>query len=267
MKRVLAGVVVVSVAAAFLLATAGSAGAVARSAADLAADCNDDGVVSITTDTTFVGGTGEITGIVMPPGTAAPICLIDVAEPTVTLKMKNVTLHGVDGARINIGQRSAANTTITITNSVIETTGTGPLAGALSIKSDCCSGTSGGLGATVTITNSSLHGSSVELGASLGNADNGRFTMRGTDVVADGDEFASVADIVVLVSDDGVGGDATLQRNTFTAADGFLAQVGDHGHLSVTNNDFTRVGGSKVVDAGTGTTCTASGNTPAVVCS
>jgi len=264
MKRLLAGVAVVSLAATLLLVTAASAGAAVRTAADLATDCND-GVVSITSDTTYLGGTGEITGAPLIPG-SAPICMIDVNAPTVTLKIKNVTLHGVDGARINIGQSSAAETTISITNSVIETTGVGDLAGSLSIKSDCCGGISGGLGATVSITNSLLRGSSVELGASLGAADNGRFTLKGTNVVADGDEFTSLADIVVVVSDAGHGGEATLQRNTFTAENGFSVEVGSDGRLSVTNNDFTGVGGTTLLRVGSASTCTASGNTPAVVC-
>jgi hypothetical protein len=265
MKRLLAGVAVVSLAATLLVVTAAGAGAAVRTAADLAADCNDDGVVSITSDTTYVGGTGEITGASLVPG-SAPICMIDVDAPTVTLKMKNVTLHGVDGARINIGQSSAADTTISIGNSVIETTGVGALAGSLSIKSDCCGGISGGLGATVNITSSSLRGSSVELGASLGAAANGRFTLKGTNIVADGDEFTSLADIVVVASDAGHGGDVTLQRNTFTAENGFSVEVGSDGRLSVTNNDFTGVGGTTVVHAGSASTCTTTGNTPAVVC-
>ncbi|HEX5095047.1 MAG TPA: hypothetical protein VFX21_03505, partial [Acidimicrobiia bacterium] len=86
MKRVLASVAVVALVATSLLATAGAAGAVVRSAADLAADCNDDGIVSITGDTTYVGGTGEITGTQLFPG-SAPICMIDVEAATVTLKI------------------------------------------------------------------------------------------------------------------------------------------------------------------------------------
>jgi len=150
---------------------------------------------------------------------------------------------------------------------VIETTGFDHLAGELSIKSDCCGGISGGPGATVIITNSSLRGSSVEFGVSLGNADSRRFTLKGTDVVADGDEFVGLEDIFVRVSDVGHGGDATLQRNTFTAANGFSVEVGTDGNLSVTNNHFTGVGGTTVVHAGAGSSCTASENTPAVVCS
>jgi hypothetical protein len=266
MKRLLALVAVASVAAGCLLLVAPPAGAAVRSAADLAADCNDDGIVSLTSDTTYVGGVGEITGRVFFPGTAA-VCLIDVDVPGITLKMKNVTLHGVGGTRINIGQSSAADTTISIANSDIETTGFGALAGELSIKSDCCGGISGGSGATVTITNSTLRGSSVELGASLGNADHGRFTLKGSTVIADGDEFTSLEDIFVRVSDVGEGADATLQHNTFTAANGFSVKVGTDGSLSVTNNDFTGVGGTTVVHAGAGSSCAASGNTPAVVCS
>lgn len=75
----------------------------------------------------------------------------------------------------------------------------------------------GGPGATVTISNRSLRGSSVELGTSLGNADNGLFTLKGTDVTADGDEFTTLEDIFVRVSDAGHGGSATLHGNTFRA--------------------------------------------------
>jgi len=265
MKRLLAGFAVSALVAGWLVALAPAAGAAVLSASDLAADCNDDGLVQLTADTMYVGGSGTVTGVVMFPG-RPPICLIDVKVPGITLKMKNVTLHGVGGATINIGQSSARGTTISIGNSVIETAGLAGLGGAVSIKSDCCGGISGGPGATVSIANSSLRGAGVELGASLGNADNGRFTMKGTDVVADGDEFATVADIVVRVSDVGHGGDASLQDNTFTSANGFSARVGPDGSLSVTHNDFTGVTGTIEVHAGAGSTCSASGNTPAVVC-
>jgi len=263
-RMLLVTTIVAFVAAGWAVAV--PAGAAVRSAADLAADCNDDGLVQLTTDTTYIGGTGEIAGVVLFPG-SAPVCLIDVKVSGIALKMKNVTLLGVGGARINIGQSSAPDTTISIGNSDIETTGFGHAAGELSIKSDCCGGISGGPGATVSITNSTLRGSSVELGVSLGNADNGRFTLKGTQVTADGDEFTTLEDIFVRVSDVGHRGDATLRGNTFTAADGFSVRVGPDGSLSVTGNDFTGVGGTIEVHAGAGSSCTASGNTPAVVCS
>jgi len=265
MRRVLSIVMIVLSLAAVFVFGAPVAGAAVRSAADLAADCNDDGLVQLTADTTYVGGAADVRGVVLFAG-RPPVCLIDVKVAGITLKLQNVTLHGIDGATINIGQSSVAGTTISIGNSTIETAGVGGLGGAVSVKSDCCGGIPGGPGATVSITNSAFRGAGVELGVSLGNADNGRFTMKGSDVVADGDEFLSVADIVVRVSDVGHGGDASLQTNTFTAANGFSARVGPDGGLSVTHNDFTGVAGTIEVHVAAGSTCSASGNTPAVVC-
>jgi hypothetical protein len=263
MKRLLACLAIASMVTASLIVFASAAGAIVLTAADLAADCNDDGSVVITVDTQVIGGSADITGADIIPG--VPACLIDVQTSGVSLLVAGVNLRSKGGAGINFGQRSTGKTTITVWNSTIDAAPPGEPPGIVSIKSGCCGGFPSEGGAVVNIVGSTLRGRWVELGASLA-APGGRLNLATTSVTSIGDEFPAVPDIVVRVSNPGAGGRAAALLNTFSAPGGFEARTGTTGNTWFVGNNFAGVTGGVTLTTGPGGSCTSFLNGPGIVC-
>jgi hypothetical protein len=260
--------VIVSVAlllGAGVVASPSAAHASRLSAADLAADCNDDGLVTITTDTTYTGGSAELVGVPMFGNNG---CRIDLTVRGVALRLVNVRLHSAaGGAFLNIGQSSVGETSITIQSSQLDMDAPSPAGGYLSIKTGCCGGLPTENDTSVVIRNSDLHGTGIELGASLAGP-RGAFSISNSTVVATGDPYLSVPDIMIRVSEGGAGADGNLEasRSTFRAPGGFEAVTGATGRTSLIRNDLTGVTGGITITTGAGGTCESVANTPAVAC-
>jgi hypothetical protein len=245
-------------------AFASHAGASVLSAADLAADCNDDGIVHLVEDTKYMGGSADIIGVDF---FGDPGCLVDI-DRGVDLVVLNVNLRAKGGAFLNIGQSASGESSITIKSSTIDMHPDLEPGGYLSIKTGCCGGLPGEADTDVTISNSNLRGTGIELGASLA-ARRGNLQLTGTRVEATGDAFASVPDIVIRVSVgmfEGFDGVLSAQRNTFKAPGGFEASTGTNGSTSIVRNVFTVAGGI-AFETGTGGTCESVRNVPDVACS
>src|SRR5215471_10083760 len=82
------------------------AGAVVRSASDLAADCNDDGVVTISENTQYIGGSADIWGHEISPG-GPSMCRVDIAKDGVSLALVNVSLRAKGNVSFNVGQSAS----------------------------------------------------------------------------------------------------------------------------------------------------------------
>jgi hypothetical protein len=255
---------ILAVAGVLAISTA-PAVAVVRSAADLAADCNDDGHVLITANTQYVGGSADISGATIVPGVVS--CLVDFGSDGLSVSFVNVNLRAKGNVNFNVGQSSVrADTSVVVWNSTIDMHPPEYAGGAVSIKTGCCAGSPAEANPKVTIVGSTLRGTGVELGASPSSAPNGQFAVIGSTVTATGDPFASVADITIVSN--GSGGSVTGIANTFTAADGLRAATGAGGHTLMAGNRFGGVGGplGTVLTTGSGGSCTSFLNGPAVPC-
>jgi hypothetical protein len=249
-----------------IVALPSSAGAGVLTADDFAADCNDDGIISLTEDTKYVGGSADIIGVELFPGLHG--CMVDLDERGVDLVLVRVRLRGKGGAFLNIGQASTGRTSIRIRDSRINMHPESEPGGFLSIKSGCCGGFASERNTDVNIDDSTLRATAAELGASIA-APRGDFALRDSLVKATGDDLPGAPDIHLRVSEGGaiaVDGRLSARRNVFSAPGGFEAATGISGDTSVLNNDFTSVGGGITVTTGAGGTCESLRNTPAVPC-
>jgi len=265
MRRILGLMSVVVLVAGLLAVAAPPAGAVVLSASDLAADCNDDGLVNITVNTQYVGGSADIWGAELSPG--RHFCLVDLRADNLSVAFVNVNLRAKGDVSFNVGQRSSfANTGVLVLNSTIDMHPPEYDGGFVSIKTGCCASEPFEHDGKVGIVNSHLRGTSVELGASPGiGSRNGQFVMVGTRVEATGDEYASVPD--VTIDSRGTQGSVRGLWNTFIAANGLRARSGAGGLTAMAGNDFTGVGGPLgTVLTSAGGTCRSLANTPAVPC-
>jgi hypothetical protein len=244
------------------------AGAVVRSAADLAADCNDDGLVSIAENTQFVGGSADIWGHELAPGVV--MCRVDIVNDGVSLAFINVNLRAKGNVSFNVGQSSSrANTSVTVAYSTIDMHPPEYAGGFVSIKSGCCGGFPGEHDTRVTVLGSTLRGTSIELGASLA-APNGTLTLTGNTITATGDTLAGAPDIEIRTSvgafGPGVNGRINALLNRFSAPGGLRAQSGDAGNTWIVANNFTGVSGGVTLTTGPGGSCTSFLNGPGIVC-
>jgi len=265
MRRILGLMSVVVLVAGLLAVAAPPAGAVVLSASDLAADCNDDGLVNITVNTQYVGGSADIWGAELSPG--RHFCLVDLRADNLSVAFVNVNLRAKGDVSFNVGQRSSfANTGVLVLNSTIDMHPPEYDGGFVSIKTGCCAGEPFEHDAKVGIVNSRIRGTSVELGASPSGSKNGQFVMTGTTVEATGDEYATVPDVVIRSN--GTNGRIRGLLNTFVAANGLRAETGPGGQIWMVGNRFTGVGGplGVVLTNAPGGSCLSVLNTPAVAC-
>jgi len=245
------------------------AGAVVRSAADLAADCNDDGLVTITENTQYIGGSADIWGHELFPG--VNMCRVDIAKDGLSLALINVNLRAKGNVSFNIGQSSSrANTSVTVAYSTIDMHPPEYDGGFVSIKSGCCGGFPGEHDTTVVVVGNTLRGTSIELGASLA-APNGRLTLTGNSVTATGDTLAGAPDIEIRTSvgafGPGVNGRINALLNRFSAPGGLEAVSGVSGNTWFVANNFSGVSGGVTLTTGAGGSCTSFLNGPGIVCS
>lgn len=265
MKTLRVALVAAALGLAGITAPAPGAGATTLAAADFAADCNDDGFVTITEDTKYVGGSADIIGADF---FGDPGCRVDLDSAGVDVAFVNVHLRAKGGAFLNIGQASTGQTSIKVQHSTIDMHPALEPGGYLSIKTGCCGGLPGEADTVVVIRNSELRGTWVELGASLA-ARRGRFELTTSRVEATGDALATVPDIVMRVSVgmfEGFDGQLFADRNVFKAPGGLEAATGTSGVTVMSRNDLGAVGGPIVFTTGVDGRCESFGNAPAVPC-
>jgi hypothetical protein len=212
-------------------------------AAELAADCNDDGQVTITGSQHYRGGSGSLTGgcsLVLAPGA--------------TLVLDRVELRG-DSYLVAIS--SPRDTTIRVVDSDIE------VAGALELTAGCCAGDPlvPEQDGTVTVHRSRLQGDSVQLMASF-DWPYGRIQVHRSELVATGS-----LGIQVRASDlGGTNGRVRVTRSTLSSAGDVLVRTGTRGRTTASRSTFT-ASGSVTVATGVDGTCRTSRTVPDVACS
>jgi len=239
MKRLLFVLVVVATMA----TTVTPASAAPDSAADFAADCNADGIVSVVGAKRYVGGTGALTRH----------CVVGLSLGA-KLVFRGVTLTGTGGlAAIS----SPAETTIKVIDSTID------MAGPLELTAGCCAGDSlvPEQDGTVIVRRSFLRGSSIQLLASF-DWPNGVVVVAGSSLEATGP-----LGIQVRASDlSGNNGRVKVVDSSLTSAAGDLEiKTGVNGETRVRRNSAS-IAGVATVTAGAGGTCRSTGNTPALPC-
>jgi hypothetical protein len=220
---------------------AGGAAAALGTAADFAADCNDDGLVIVSGTQRYIGGNGAITGgcnVVMSRGT--------------TLVLRDVVLTGT--AQLS-AISSPRNTTIRVLESTIE------VAGALEFTAGCCGG--GEVlenDGTVIVRDSTLLGDSVQLLASFDHPDGKVVVARST--------LAATGALGIQVRASDLGGRRGIVKiiDTEANSDGdLLVRTGTRGLTVARRNQFSAAG-SVTITTGTGGVCRSSGNTPPTPC-
>ncbi len=238
MKRLLFAVTVMAAAAAMVT----PAGAAPDTAADFAADCNDDGIAFVTGNKRYVGGTGALDGP----------CVVGMTVGS-RLVFRGVTLTG-NSSLAAIG--SPADTTVKVLDSTID------MAGSLELTAGCCAGD----GAVpeqdgrVVVRRSILRGSSIQLVASFDWPD-------GTVVVTDSTLHATGAQGIQVRASDlgGVDGTVKVKGSILTSAGDLEIKTGTRGTTRVRRNTVTVTGGT-TVSAGAGGSCRSTDNIPALPC-
>lgn len=239
MKRLFFSIAVIAMVA----TGATPAGAAPDTAADFAADCNADGLLQVSGNQRYRGGTG---GLVGP-------CVITM-EVGSRLVLRGVTLTG-DSSLAILG--SLADTTVEVVDSTIE------MDGSLELTAGCCAGDSEvpEQNGRVVIRRSVLRGSAIAIVASFDWPD-------GVVVVSDSTMVAGAFGITIRASDlAGIDGNVKVRRSTLNSADDLLVRTGTGGTTRVRDNDATGVAGTATVTAGPGGTCRSTGNVPALPCS
>ena len=223
-------VIMAVMVATLLQATAVSAAP--GSAGDIAADCNDDGVVTVYGTERYIGGVGTITRD----------CNVNLTAGA-KLVLRNVTLTST-GSLAAIS--SPPGTTIKVLDSTITA------AGSLELTAGCCAGEPFEVDGTVIVRRSDLSGSSLQILASFG-ATNGRAVVAESTLTASG-----AFGVQVRTGPDGL----TRVRDSVISSGGdvWLASAGD-----------TRARRNTLSAAGTvtiegGVSCASIANTPAVPC-
>ncbi len=219
-----------------LLVTANTATAAPPTASDLVADCNEEspvGRVDVTGRTVFRTGSA----VLNQP------CVL-VTESNATLVLRDLTLTGSGALVVSTGTASA-NVTVKVVDSTITLGGDVQLS-AGDVAGDALVPEENG---TVVVRDSTVSGSTVDLGASL-DWPNGRVVVRNSLIEA------TAGDIVVGASE--LGGtdgvirvrDATLRATgDISLRTGTDFPSGDRGRLRVVDSTLD-AGGSLLVDSG-----------------
>jgi hypothetical protein len=216
-------------------------------AADLAGDCNADGLLAVVGNVRYQGGSGTLTAD----------CVVTMA-PRASLTLRDLDLDS--GCCFFIIGDAQESTNVDVTGSTID------LAGPVQLSPGCCAGSGepgrSEVGGTATVTDSTIRGSTVEVSGSIAD-DDGRVTVRDSTLEATDPTFGSVA---VLASVAGSGGRAEVRGGVFIATSETRIASGDAGRTRVQGTTF---GGpaTVVITTGPGGTCSSTGTTPPTPCS
>jgi hypothetical protein len=217
------------------------------SAAAFAADCNDDGLVTITHQLRVHGGSGVL----------IEDCVV-VMAPRARLVMRDATLTSASSGLVVGDAQIRSN--IQLLRTSIE------LGGFVQLSPGCCAGDPepgrSERDATVVVTDSTVRGTTVEVSGSIA-ADGGTAVVRGSTLEATDGTFDSP--LTVLASLTGSGGTATVTDSTLVSANGIRIATGDAGTTTAVGNTFVAAG-AVTITTGAGGTCTSSGSTPDVPC-
>ncbi len=208
-------------------------------AADLAADCNDDGILDVGDDLRVRGGAGTIT----------ELCLVRIAAGT------SLTLHGVvlEGPGGFVVVDSLTGSRIRVARSTID------LASFVQLSAGCCSGdpSRDESGGRAVVVDSFVRGQTVEVSGSVADA-SGRATVRRSTLEAVGPTISSVA---VHVSLDGR---VTVTDSVLIAPGQVSIDSGPDGTTVARRNVFDSP--TVIITTGEGGSCRSRGNTPSVPC-
>ncbi len=242
MKRITLGMAVVGLLG--LVVSAGGVTAAPPDAADLAADCNDDGVVTPTGDARYVGGTGELVGncaIVVPAGSR--------------LVLRGVELSGADAFVVRTESTGGAGATVRVVNSTFD------FGSFVEFTPGANAGDPGVPDGDITLSlrRTKIRAAGIILATSLD-------WPSGRTIVGSSDLTATSGGISIESSElGGVDGTTRVVRSTLTAATDIGVSAGPDGRTVVRNNTVS-AGGSTIVTVGAGGRCATSGNTPPLVC-
>jgi hypothetical protein len=246
-KRLVSALVLVVGSLALPLLVAAPAGAATRTGADFAADCNDDGLVTLSGGTQIVtGGTANLTRL----------CYVTSTAP-VLLWFHDVTVSG-DSTLV---MSPIGNSVIAVTNATFDI-GKGDL-------QFTPGGTRGdpGVGnddAVSYITGSTLRGASVEVGASVGGALGTVYLVNNT-VESTVPMPAFPLRFGVHV-DTGVSSRIVVGLDHLRSAQGIKIDTFGVGSALVLYNTFDPGIGTSVVHVPAGGSCVSAVNTPGVPC-
>ncbi len=272
------------VLAAALLAVAGvvpamSASAAQPDAADFAADCNDDGVVSVSGTQRYVGGVGTISAY----------CRVDLTTDA-SLVLRNVELTGTS---LVSGLNTVENATITVIDSVITMFDPGPssFGGVLELSTGGEADEPGANGrivirgstitagailiatsfdwpdGSVTIKDSTLATTFGDLTvrASFLNGSNGTVKIVGADLSSAANIEVSTGLADFVGPGGGLNGLTKVTSSSLVASSGRIdISSGQGGQTKVRKTTLTA--SAVTVATGAGGTCQSSGNTPVTVC-
>lgn len=241
-RLVRCGLIATTVLAAGLV-SATPAGAARFDAADFAADCNDDGVVSVSGTQRYVGGVGTISGY----------CRIDLTSSS-TLVLRDVELSGTS---LVAGLNTVENATIKVIDSSIELSDPDPAAfGGVLQLSTGGEGDEPGANGRIVIRNSTITAGTIQVQTSFD-------WPGGTVVVRDSTLTTTVSNLSLEAS--AVGGDGgfvkVLDSVLRTAEDiivttGIAGYVGpgggQNGLTSVVSSSLEAPSGSIEVTSGQG---------------
>ncbi len=241
MRNRFALLVAVAVLATLLSNQVASAAPLISTAEVFAADCNDDGVVSIIADTSYVGGVGLI----------KRQCSIQ-REANTTVEFNDVRLKGKGIVAIN----SAGSAAIRIIDSELQ------IQGVVELTSGCCSGAWTGVderGGRILIRNSEITATHIALSAST--SDSGGYIWIRDSVITSTENRGIGNGISMSVGDRGavdVNGSkfTSLRPARFTSEKGAKTYV----YYSWFNR-------TPFASTGPGGACRAVGNTPSFSCS
>jgi hypothetical protein len=219
--------------------------AAAPTVADLAVDCNDDGLVDISGRARYVGGTGVIDGT----------CLVVLATGA-TFELRGGELTGSGSLGISAGPNDGAGTTVRVVDTTID------VAGFLEMTPGANAGDPGVADndATVIVQRSKFRAAGIILATSL-DWPNGRTVVRNSELTATSGFITIEASR--LAGADGV---TDVLNSTVSAVGDVTVASGDDGRTTVRRSTITSSGGSIVVTTGAGGTCRTSANTPTLTC-
>jgi hypothetical protein len=238
MKRV---AVLIAVVVASLIPAAPAAAA-RGVAGDFAADCNDDGIVTVSGVQKYVGGSGTIVGD----------CIVGL-DTGATLVFRDVELSGTGNL---VAISSPDHTTLKVIGSVIK------VAGALELTAGCCAGDQlvPENDGTVIVKNSTLAGDSLQLIASF-DWPSGKVVVRNSTLEGSGRLGVQVR-ASNLAGSDGV---VRVLDSSITSGGDVWIATGTDG-LTVARRDTFSAAGAVTISTGTGGSCRSSGHTPPTAC-
>ena len=189
---------------------------VKQSAQDFAADCNDDGTVSVDRDLEIKGGSGTITST----------CVVTIAEGK-KLKIVEAILQSGSGS---LNMQGGKKTELNIDESTIDL-GTGEL--RFTSEDD----------SVLVVQESTLRGDPVDLGAAQASPED-----RGQLQVSDSVITSTTSNVVLRASEDSGKGQAQVSGSDLNAGGDISIATGEDGQTEVSANTLT-AGGSITITA------------------